>query len=386
MRKERTFLGYSRENGTFGIRNHVVALATSDALNPLARQISQSVQGVVALTHGAGRCQFGKDHQQTQRTLRGLIANPNVASVLLLSMESTLAAEIGADIAKTGKMIEQVIIQECGTIDALARGIRKAAALAIAASEERRRPVPLDALTLAVECGGSDTTSGIAANPVIGKIADIIVDAGGTVILSETVEMMGAEHILAKRAASDDLARKIYAMVDAVEADAKRRGIDIRGTNPLPDNIRGGLSSIEEKALGAIIKGGTRPIRDVVEYGETSRQKGLILMDTPSGAIDGLTGMAAGGATMVLFSTGVGHPAGHPIMPTIKITSNPKTEVHFIDNIDFSVTSVALGLTSIEDAADKLLEEVIKVASGKIVKAEALKQLENGIARIEPSI
>ncbi|HEY3425532.1 MAG TPA: altronate dehydratase, partial [Negativicutes bacterium] len=182
------------------------------------------------------------------------------------------------------------------------------------------------------------------------------------------------------------VADKIYAIVAAVENDAKRRGLDIRGTNPLPDNIRGGLSSIEEKALGAIIKGGTRPIQDVVDYGERVERKGLVIMDTPSGAIDSLTGLAAGGAVISLFSTGVGHPIGHSLMPTIKITSNPKAEVQFADNIDISNAAVALGVTDIEAATEELLQEVLKVSSGKFVKAEVLKQVENGIARIEPSI
>ncbi len=386
MKHSDVFLGFLRENGTVGIRNYVVVLAAADSMNPLARAISHEVLGVVPITHGAGRCQFGRDQQQTQRALRGLTANPNVAAVLIVSLEKSLANELAEDIGKTGKAVEQVVVQGIGTIEAFAQGIRKAAALVIKVSEETRQPFSLDRLVLGVECGGSDTTSGIAANPAIGKIADIVVDAGGTVILSETAELMGAEHILASRAVNQVVADKIYSIVAAVENDAKRRGLDIRGTNPLPDNIRGGLSSIEEKALGAIIKGGTKPIQDVVEYGEIIKGKGLIVMDTPSGAIDSLTGLAAGGATLSLFSTGVGHPIGHPIMPTIKITSNPKAEIDFADNIDVSVTSVALGLKDLEEATGELLQEVLKVSSGKFVKAEVLKQVENGIARIEPSI
>jgi altronate dehydratase large subunit len=380
------FYGYERENGTVGIRNHVVVLSASDSMNPLARTIAGMVAGVVPITQGAGRCQFGKDNEQTQRTIRGLANNPNVAAVLVLSLERVLADEICGDVAKTGKDVDRVIVQERGTIEALAQGVRLASRMSIKASGERRQPFGYERLVLGLECGGSDTTSGIAANPVIGMIADRVVDAGGTVILSETVEMMGAEHMLAKRAVNAAVAERVYQIVNEVEQDAKRRGLDIRGTNPLPDNIRGGLSSIEEKALGAIIKGGTRPIQEVVAYGEVPRAKGLIVMDGPSGAIDSLTGLAAGGATLSLFSTGVGHNIGHPIMPTIKVTSNPKAELNFADNIDISVVGVAQGIKTIEEAANDMLQEALKVSSGKLVKAEVLKQVENGIARIEPSI
>lgn len=387
MRFEKNkFYGYLRENGSVGIRNYVAVLAASDSMNPLARLIAREVMGVVPITHGAGRCQFGEDHEQTQRTIRGLASNANVAAILILSLEEDLAREIARDVAKTGKVVDVVVIQEIGTIEAIAQGIRKAASMALKVSEEFRQQFTLDKLVLGVECGGSDTTSGIVANPVIGHIADMIVDAGGTVILSETAELMGAEHILASRAVNDEVARKIYEIVRDVEEDAKRRGLDIRGTNPLPDNIRGGLSSIEEKALGAIIKGGTRPVQEVIKYGKIPQVKGLVIMDTPSGAIDSLTGLAAGGATVSMFSTGVGHNIGHPIMPTIKITGNPRAEKKFIDNIDFSVVSTALGMKKIEEATAELLLEMLKVASGKYVRAEVLKQVENGIARIEASI
>ncbi|MDD4363436.1 MAG: UxaA family hydrolase, partial [Atribacterota bacterium] len=324
---------------------------------------------------------------QTQRTIIGLGNNPNIGAVLIVSLEPVSAEIIKKDILRSGKKVETVTVQgEGGSINVIASGMRKAVSLVVDATLHQREPFKLDNLVIGVECGGSDTTSGISSNPVLGKISDMIIENGGIVILSETSEFLGAEHILAKRAANSTVSKKIINIVENVENETIRRGVNIREANPMPDNIKGGLTTIEEKSLGSIIKAGTKTIQGVLDYGEPPKGKGLFIMNTPAPGTDSLTGLAAGGVVLALFSTGVGIHIGHPVATTLKITGNPKTASTFIDNIDYTVCEVIQGSKTIEEISAGLFQKVLFVASGQKTKSEILKQEENTISRIEPTV
>jgi altronate dehydratase large subunit len=242
-------------------------------------------------------------------------------------------------------------------------------------------------LTLSVKCGGSDYTSGLASNPVLGRVADRIVDLGGSVVLGEIAEIMGAEHLLAARAPNSETAVRLLRVINRVESEAMALGLDIRGTQPSPGNIRGGLTTIEEKSLGATHKGGERtPLADVVGYAAPIRRKGLTVMDTPGLDVESVTGMVGGGAQVVVFTTGLGTPTGNPIAPVIKITGNARTAEAMRDNIDLDVSGVLDDRETLEAAADRLFDEVVAVCSGRETATERHGFREFAIHRRNPTI
>lgn len=240
-------------------------------------------------------------------------------------------------------------------------------------------------LIVGTECGGSDACSGLSANPAVGYVSDMIVDRGGTSILAETTELIGAEHLLANRAVNDQVAKRVYEVIHAMEKRAFTMGVDIRTGNPSPGNIKGGLSSLEEKSLGAATKAGTKPLQELINYAERPTQKGLVWMDTPGHDIEQLTGMTAGGSQIVLFTSGRGTPTGSPIAPVIKIATNTMMYEKMEDNMDFNAGTIIEGKESIEQVGERLFAEMIKVCSGKLTKAEILKQYDFGIWRIGPT-
>jgi altronate dehydratase large subunit len=313
--------------------------------------------------------------------------NPNLASILVVGLEETSTSQVADRIRNCGKPVDVLLVQnEAGSIAAMAEGIRKAAALAVAASSERRKPVPVSALCIGVECGGSDTTSGLAANPCIGRVSDRIVEGGGKVVISETSEFLGAEHLFAERAIDETVRKAFLDRVDRMEKEALMRGVDIRGTNPVADNIRGGLTTIEEKSLGATAKAGTTPLVGVLDYGEAAVIPGMHFMATPAPAVESMTGLAAGGCQLILFSTGVGNMIGNMVSPTIKITANANTARRQADNIDVEVTSVLESDRTIEEAGDELFRFVLDVASGTLTRSEVLDMRETAVSRFEPTI
>lgn len=378
-------LGYVRPDGKVGIRNHILVIPSSVCASEVAMRIASHVEGAVAIPNQHGCCQIGADLELTTKTLIGLGKNPNVAAVLVVGLgcEGVPTEKVAEEIAKTGKRVEYIIIQDCGgTLKAEEAGTRIVRDMAQEVVQLKREEVDISNLIYAVECGGSDTTSGLASNPVAGYVADKIVDLGGTSMFSETTEIIGAEHLLAKRAVSEEVARKLLDMVRRCEEKAKTMGVDMRGGQPTPGNIEGGISTIEEKSLGCIYKGGTKPVQGVLEYGEEPKGKGLYIMDTPGQDIESITGMTAGGAQVVVFTTGRGTPTGSPIAPVIKITANPETYKKMMDNIDFYAGTIVEGDETIKDVGERLFKELIEVCNGKLTKAEALKHREFGMYKL----
>ena len=380
-------LGYVRPNGDIGVRNLVAVLSAMDNANPAANRIGALVANTVVLSTPFGRTQIGHDAYMTTKTLTGLANHPNIASVLVLGLSLEIADSLAGEIQATGKRVKTLGLQECGGPVALtAEGIRIAADMVREASLLQRAPVPFSELIVAVECGGSDTTSGIASNPAVGAFSDRFVDAGGTIILSEPAEFMGAEHILADRAATPEIGQQIYDMVGWFEDEAKRAGVDMRGINPTPDNIEGGLTTLEEKSLGAIIKGGTRTIQEVIDYADRPAKKGLVIMNTPSAACESMTGLAGGGAHIILFSTGRGNSVGAPVAPTIKVTGNPHTAAQMEEIIDVDVSVILTDGGAVEVAGEQVWQEVSNVASGKLTLCEILGEQQLSVSRFGPSV
>ena len=381
------FLGYRRADGRAGVRNVVAILSAMDNTNPSAERIGSMVNGTAVLATPFGRGQIGADFEVTRRTLAGIAGHPNVAGVLVLSLSLASGEELASRVRAADTPVEVLGLQESGSALAMTmEGVRIATRLVLAASELSREPCPLEHLTVGVECGGSDTTSGLASNPAVGRFSDRLVDSGGTVILSEPAEFMGAEHLLAARAENPDDARKIFEMVQWFEDEAKRNGVDMRGTNPTPDNIEGGLTTLEEKSLGAIAKGGTRPIVEVTDYSEAPSKHGLVVMNTPSAACESMTGLAAGGAQIIIFSTGRGNAIGAPIAPTVKVTGNPNTARTMGENIDVDVSAILTDGEDLDTAGERVWHRVVKVASGALTSCEVLNEQQLSVSRFGPSV
>ncbi len=368
--------GYLRPDGRMGIRNHVLVLSSVGCANAVVRRISQQVEGVVGVENTKGCGQVGKGIETMRRSLVNLPQNPNVFGTLIVGLgcESTRPLDLAEQISRlSDKPIRAIIIQDCGgSLGAIEEGVRAARELVAHAALVQRIPMPLDKLVLGTNCGGSDATSGLAANPTIGLVSDWVINGGGTVLMGETTELIGAEHILAHRAVTKEVASDILRMVDHLEEDFLSNDIDVRGANPSPGNMRGGLSTLEEKSLGGISKGGSHPISQVVRYGEVPSKRGFVLMDTPGYDIESVSGMSTGGAQVMLFSTGRGTPIGNPLMPVIKVTANARTYRRMRDNVDFDASGVITGLATMEEQAALLRGMLVNVCNGELTRAEAL--------------
>ena len=382
-----TLKGYRRADGRWGIRNHLLVIPTSVCAGETASRIAALVPGAVAVPHQHGCCQVGADYRQTVRTLVGFGCNPNVGAVLVVGLgcEGIQPALVAEQIRENGKPVETVIIQECGgTLKTIARGGELLAALAREIGAQRREDFDVSELVLGLECGGSDPTSGIAANPSVGRASNLLIDAGGTSILSETTELIGAEHLVAARCVTQELADRLIYMVKRIEDKSISYGVDLRGTQPTPGNIEGGLTTIEEKSLGCVYKAGDRPVVGVLEYAESvdPANRGLYFMDTPGEDIDSITGMVAGGAQIVVFTTGRGTPTGCPIAPVVKVTGNPDTYEKMRDNIDINAGRIITGEGDLDSVGREIFECLLRVADGELTRAEILGHREFGIYRI----
>ncbi len=382
-----SFIGYERADGSVGTRNVVAIVSVMDNSNPVARAVAGAVNGTVLLPGLYLRGQIGRDREITLNAMAGLCLNPNIAGVVVIGLEPITTGELSERIAASGKPVESLNIQMAGgTINAIAEGTRLAARMVREVSRIRPREFPISNLMVGVECGGSDTTSGLSSNPAVGVVADRIVAAGGTVIISETSEFFGAEHLFAQRARDPAVKEQFLQRVAALEKEIKAQGIDLRGSNPSQDNIRGGLTTIEEKALGAMAKAGKSPLVGVLGYGERPREPGLHFMAAPAPAVENLTALAAAGCQICVFSTGIGNPIGHPVSTIVKVTGNRNTAETFADNIDFEVTGILERNERIEDAGGRLFEYVLSVASGELTSSEILDVRETMISRFGTSM
>lgn len=374
-----TFQGYPRKNGRHGSRNLVAVIPSVICANDVAQAVCRQVQGTVGYFHHQGCCQLPVDLKRVTDTLSGLGQSANVGAALIVSLgcEGTDHQRMAQEIAASGKPVEVIKIQELGgTSRAIRAGIDAAQKLVMAVSGLQRETADASDIAMAIKCGASDTTSGLASNAVIGYVADKLVDLGGTVIFGETTEFLGGEHILASRAAGGPdgpVGKKIYEIVNRMEARAKALGEDMRGGQPTPGNIAGGLSSIEEKSLGAIVKSGHRPIQGVLEYCDMiGNRKGLWIKDSPGREPEILTGMACTGAQAMMFSTGRGAPQGFPSMPVIKICGNPHTYDKMRHDMDLNAGRIITGEKNIEDVGEEAFSLLLKVLSGQMTKNEAL--------------
>jgi altronate dehydratase large subunit len=382
----RDFSGFRRVHGPAGIRNQVAVISVMDNCNPVTRAICDAVAGTLAVTTLFVRGQFGADLDFALESLAGMGRNPNIAAVVLVGLEDSSTEDVARRIAPSGKPVERVHLQPHGTIECIAQGTRRAARLVREASRARRQPCPVSDLTVGVECGASDTTSGLSCNPVIGRLADRLVDDGGTVIISETSEFIGAEHLFAARAANEAVRAAFLSSVRQMESLAVGRGVNMRDSQPAPDNKRGGLTTIEEKALGALAKAGSRALEGVLCYGQTPSRKGLHFMDAPSAAVENLTAFAVGGAQLICFGTGVGNPIGNVIAPTIKISGNTNPLKTRADNIDFDVSAIFNEGAGVGALGDALYAYALEVCGGSMVATEILDVRETAVSRFERSL
>jgi altronate dehydratase large subunit len=383
------FEGYRRPDGTVGVRNHVAVIPVSVTASSLAERIAADAgDGVVATPHGMGSNQPGPARAQTRRVLRGVGRNPNVGAALIVALgtEAIDADDVADAVADAGRPVETLRIREVGgTAAAIERGTDLADSLRADADDARRESADASELIFGVECGGSDATSGIAANPAVGAACDRLVEAGGTASFSETPEFIGAEHILADRCVDEETRERLLQRVEEREDMARQMGVDLRGAQPTPGNQEGGLTTIEEKSLGAIAKGGTTPVRGMVDYAEPlPTGGGLVLMDTPGYDVESVVGKVAGGAQIVAFTTGRGSTTGNPVAPVIKVTGNPKTWDRMANNIDVNASTVMEG-ESLSAIGERIYRTLLDVADGRRTEAERRGLTEFAINEVQPA-
>lgn len=377
---ERTFLGFRRENGRVGIRNHVVVLPLDDLSNAACEKIAHNVAGCLALPHHYGRLQFGEDLDLHFRTLIGTGCNPNVAAVIVVGIEPGWTGKVVEGIRKTGKPVEGFAIEGHGEIKVVAEASRRAQDFVQAASELQREPCALDELWVSTKCGESDTTSGLASCPTVGNLIDKIDAAGATSCFGETSELTGAEAVCASRAATPEIGEKFLKTWQAYmdEVIEPHKTSDLSESQPTKGNIAGGLTSIEEKAFGNLQKIGKKArFIDVLAPAEApSRGAGLYFMDTSSAAAECVTLQAAAGFVVHLFPTGQGNIIGNPIEPVIKLTANPKTAREMEEHIDLDVSGILRREMTLDEAGEALMTVMIRTCNGRLTAAEALKHRE----------
>ncbi len=368
------FRGYKRPDGTAGIRNHVLILPSVGCASETCRIISGLVAGTVSFANQNGCGEVEGNRKLTQDVLSGFAANPNVYGTLLVGLGCELnSADDMAELisAKTNKPLHKLVIQEeGGTVNTIGRGVKIAQALVSEATACRPEDMAISELVMGIECGGSDATSGLGANPVIGYVSDRLIDLGGTAIFSETPEIIGAEHILAKRCKDRDMGQKMLDFCAELETNLKLAGENLRSGQPSPGNKAGGISTLEEKSLGCIYKGGTHPISEVAIYACKPNQKGLIFMDTPGYDLVSVTAKVAAGCQLIVFTTGRGNPIGNPVAPVLKVTANQETFSRMKDNMDMDLSPVIEGEKTIEEMGCEVLDEILNIASGKKTKTE----------------
>ncbi|GAC1334583.1 MAG: UxaA family hydrolase [Beijerinckiaceae bacterium] len=378
--------GWRRENGRVGVRNHVVILPLDDLSNSASEAVANNVKGTLALPHAYGRLQFGADLDLFFRTLIGIGSNPNVAAVVVIGIEEGWTKRVVDGIAKTGKPVTGFGIEGHGDIATIARASYVAKEYLHWASEQLREECAMSELWVSTKCGESDTTTGLSSCPTVGNMYDKLIPLGIYGVFGETSEITGAEHLAKARAASPEVAEKWFKMWQAYQDDVieAHKTDDLSDSQPTKGNIAGGLTTIEEKALGNLEKIGRKSkFIDALEPAEApAKGPGLYYMDTSSAAAECVTLMAAGGYVVHTFPTGQGNVIGNPIVPVIKITGNPKTMRTMAEHIDVDVSGILRRDQTLETAGDALIGMIQRTANGRLTAAEALGHREFVITKL----
>jgi (2R)-sulfolactate sulfo-lyase subunit beta len=382
-----TFWGYKRENGRIGVRNHVVILPVDDLSNAACQAVENNIKGTLAIPHPYGRLQFGADLELHFRTLIGTGSNPNVAAVIVIGIEDGWAKKVADGIAATGKPVSFFGIEQHGDHDTIMRASKQAKEYLQWSSELRREERPLKDLWVSTKCGESDTTSGCGANPTVGNAFDKLYPHGVTLVFGETTELTGGEHLVAARCRNDEVRKKFQFMFDRYQKVVEaHKTNDLSDSQPTKGNIEGGLTTIEEKALGNIQKIGRQCVVDgVLDKAEAPTHPGLWFMDSSSAAAEMVTLVAAAGYTVHFFPTGQGNVIGNPILPVIKLCANPRTVRTMSEHIDVDVSGLLRKEMSPDQAGDKLLECMFRTANGRLTAAEALGHREFVLTRLYES-
>ena len=385
--KTATFDGWRRENGRMGVRNHVLILPVDDISNAAAEGVARNIQGCIAIPHAYGRLQFGADLDLHFRTIIGTGCNPNVAAVVVIGIELGWAGKVAEGIAKTGKPVEFFAIEQNGDIQTIANASRAAYRMVKHATSLKKTKAPLVDLWVSTKCGESDTTSGLGSCPTVGDSFDKLWENGNTLVFGETTELTGGEHLVKARCRTPEIAAQFQAMFDRYQrvVDANKTN-DLSESQPTKGNIEGGLTTIEEKALGNITKIGKKCTVDgVLDKAEEPTHPGLWFMDSSSAAAEMVTLCAASGFAVHTFPTGQGNVVGNPILPVIKLTANPRTQRTMSEHIDVDVTGLLQRRMTMDEAGEALLDCIIRTADGQHTAAEILGHREFSLTRLYES-
>jgi (2R)-sulfolactate sulfo-lyase subunit beta len=365
--------GYRRDNGRVGIRNHVLIVSVDDISNAAVEGVAHLIRGTLALPHPYGRLQFGDDLDLTFNTLIGTGRNPNVAAVIVIGIEPNWTDYITNQIAETGKPVAGFSIERSGDLKTIAKAARKAKEFVHYATALLREPVDWNELWVSTKCGESDTTSGLASNPTVGRVFDRLDKIGNTLIFGETTEVTGAEDIIMERCTTPEVAAQFKAAFEDYQELVQSQGVNLMGSQPTEGNIRGGLSTIEEKAMGNIEKMGRCKMVGFLEPAEEPKGPGLHFMDSSSAAAEMVTLCCAAGATVHLFTTGQGNIVGNPVLPVIKMSGNPLTVETMSEHIDVDLTGLLRFEYNLDGAADRVMEIMAHTVNGRLTSAEALR-------------
>ncbi|WP_291296400.1 UxaA family hydrolase [Elioraea sp.] len=382
-----SFEGYRRENGRMGVRNHVIILPVDDLSNAACEAVANNIKGAMAIPHAYGRLQFGADLDLHFRTLIGVGANPNVAGVVVIGIEPGWTGRIVEGIAASGKPVEGFWIEQHGDIATVANASRAAYRMLKHASKQKRIKAPLSELWVSTKCGESDTTSGLASCPTVGNAFDKLWENGNTLVFGETTELTGGEHLVKARCRTPEIANAFQAVFDRYQAVVEaNKTSDLSESQPTKGNIEGGLTTIEEKALGNIQKIGNKCLVDgVIDKAGMPTHAGLWFMDSSSAAAEMVTLCAASGYAVHTFPTGQGNVIGNPILPVIKITANPRTMRTMPEHIDVDVTGILQKTMNMDDAGEALLDSIVRTADGELTAAEILGHREFSLTRLYES-
>ena len=385
---DKYFYGYKRKDGSVGIRNKLLIISITGLTGPTSRKISSFLQNSLFIDNPYGGGVIGDDNLRQENAIIGFCKNPNIAAVLIISADPPKGNFIKSKLTKLEKPVTLLTLDECNHdgIKLFEKGLRAGAKLIKEISNNRREKVSLKKLIIGLECGRSDPSSGIVSNPIMGLVSDKLVYLGGSVILGETIEWLGAEHLLIKRAVSNKVKNKIINSLNAQMNFAKSKNVDLLGNNPGFQNIEAGLSTIEEKSLGNVAKSGTSKIQDLINWGEQPRKKGLNLMHAPSYAPESLSGFSSAGCQLILFSTGVGNSFNNHIAPTIKFSANPTACEKLSEQLDFKCSDVIQEKKSLQSSSNELWELIIDICSGSLTWGEVLTESSEVFSRIDKSL